>query len=371
MSDIKPPARWAMDVSDLTKFDPVIAHLAAWASYYAYYDQANDIFADLAGAIHIAKIPSNTNTGQPLGWLFQVGEANVFVWAGTTSAVQLYGIWRDALYGRVPNQPLGVQALYGVVRWVVDILAGNANLMKQMMTAKKTVFCGHSIGGALAMTLLAALKGDGSFSPQPFCYYTFGSPKTGNGAFRNALPEGFNVVTPGDPVPKLPPFGHFRLGDQTATLPSYTVSPAVPFYTAGTTVYLRPGSEAEIVEKGTFLGSNDAPIEWDAVRFGSRLFFQTELGGQPRKVVEAWNDSIEAHEMNLYLSRLEKLLPVSSGQHATMGDDGKKAENELKGDIVMIQQENQKPMLTITNPPDFPAPIASQGVVPLSARRRH
>lgn len=371
MADPRPPTRFAWNTTDLSVFDPVIAHAACWAAYYAYYDAADEWFIKIMGADSLLRFPADPASGRPGGYFISLPEGALVVFAGTTDANQLYGILRDSVFGRVPNQPGGVQAMYGVTGWVQSLVTLYGTLLATAMNNKKVIFAGHSIGGALAVTLLAAMKGYPGLTPQPFTFYTFGAPRTGNSAFNSVATGGFNVINVGDPVCKLPPFGYLRPGNPLATPPSYTVCPPNRFVGGGTLVYLRSGSEAVLVQPGTIINPNDSPIEWDATRFTVELFGTTFPGEQPRKVVQAWNDSIEAHESAEYLRRLEGLLPVVSGQHATMGDDGKKAEAELPpapfnpNDFLSTWDVQTPP------PPTGPSGPASQGVVPLTGRRRH
>lgn len=371
MSEPRPPTRFAWDTADFTVFDPVIAHAACWASYYAYYDAAQDFLIKLMGATSLRQFAPDPTTGRPGGYIVFLPDANLVVFAGTTDAPQLYGIIRDAVFGGVTNQPGMVNAMYGVAGWAESLMQSTGSYLTSVMQSKKTVFAGHSIGGALAVTLLAALIGQSGFTSQSFTFYTFGSPRAGNESFASRLSGGFSVINTGDPIPKLPGFGYLRLGNPQATPPSYTVCPPNYFTNCGTLVYLRPGTEAEIVAPGDSILPKDSPIEWDATRFAAELFGQTVIGDQPRKVVKAWNDSIAAHECHEYLSRLEGLLPVVSGQHATMGMDAKKAESQLPPPVTV--DDGFHPILGIKQPPPVsgPAGPASQGVVPLHARRRH
>lgn len=371
MADPRPPDRWQMNVTDLTIFDPVIAHACAWASYYAYYDHAADFLMKLMGGANVYRIPADPSKGRPQGFVVDLPEASMVVFAGTTDAQQLYGIFRDALYGRLANQPANVVVHYGVAAWVADILATNAQLFRDLMAARKTIWCGHSIGGALAVALETAMQGDGAVTPLPHCYYTFGAPRVGNLDFAAQSLGGFSCVVAGDPVPKLPPFGMLRLGNPQAVQPSYTVHPGNGFRNNGSIVYLNPGSETQQLPAGTRVISRDAPIEFDAARFFFESFGLTDPTAPARTVVAVWNDTVETHEMRVYLDRLENMLPVSSGQHAAMGDSGKKAEAELPPDPSQFGQFIEVPVYRINTPPSAPTPLASNGVTPLHLRSRH
>jgi hypothetical protein len=371
MSEPRPPTRFQWDTADLAVFDPVIAHAACWSSYYAYYDQAHEWFRKLMGASFVTRFPADPATGRPGGYALTVDEGNLIVFAGTTDAQQLYGICRDAVFGTITNQPATMQGMYGVAQWAQWILDHFGGGLQTMMHTNKTIFAGHSIGGALAVVLLATLRGATGPSLQPNTAYTFGSPNAGNESFASYMRDVFSVMNVGDPIPKLPPFGYFRLGNGQATPPSFTVCPPNTFMQHGNLVYLRPGSEAEIVEPGTHITPKDSPIEWDAVRFGADTFVLGSTFDAPKKVVQVWNESIQAHECREYLDRLEKLLPVVSGQHATMGDDGKKAEGVLPLAQIVLNAFNA--VLAVQTPPPVSGPSgpASQGVVPLTAKRRH
>lgn len=371
MADPRPPDRWQMNVADLTIFDPVIAHACAWASYYAYYDQADQFFRNLMGGSQVFRIPADTASGRPQGWIIYLDEAAMIVFAGTTDATQLYGIFRDALYGRLANQPANVVVHYGVAGWVNDILAINASFLRNVMTNRKTIFAGHSIGGALAVALETAMKGDGALTAMPHTYYTFGAPRVGNLDFTGQALQGFTCIVPGDPVPKLPPLGMLRLGNPGAVQPSYTVHPGNGFSNNGSIVYLNPGSESQQLPAGTRVISRDAPIEYDAARSFLAAFGVLDPTAPPRTVVEIWNETVETHEMRVYLDRLEGMLPVSSGQHAIMGDNGKKAEAELPADPSQFGQFIEIPVYRVNTPPSYPTPVASNGVTPLHLRSRH
>lgn len=79
-------------------------------------------------------------------------------------------------------------------------------LLKLTDDAKRIIFSGHSLGGALAQ-IAAAYYGD-IFEELFITCYTFGSPRVGNTYFvewfSNSVDEHVRVVNEGDPVPMIP-----------------------------------------------------------------------------------------------------------------------------------------------------------------------
>ncbi|MFW5694712.1 MAG: lipase family protein [Alkalispirochaeta sp.] len=96
-------------------------------------------------------------------------------------------------------------AYRGFVSAFSEVLESDDNIFRFIAAARKdhgcqrVVFCGHSLGGALA-SLAAVYYGN------PCHLYTFGAPRVGDERFVRLLPStSLRFVNAGDPVPSLPP----------------------------------------------------------------------------------------------------------------------------------------------------------------------
>lgn len=109
----------------------------------------------------------------------------------------------------------------GVLRMfhsIEDVLNKHIIESLTLRTKKYITFCGHSLGGAIAI-FAAAYYGNISHNNIGISCHTFGAPKVGDTEFVTWLNEGaediVNVVTEGDLVPKFPFIGYDNNGDKT------------------------------------------------------------------------------------------------------------------------------------------------------------
>lgn len=144
--------------------------------------------------------------------VLRVADTQVVVFRGTDDVLDWFRNLRAKKVERWPALPGKVHSGFShgwneVRRWVYQYLR----------TDLETVFCGHSLGGALA--LLAAVETARSF-PVTTSSVTFGAPRVGNAEFTKSVqklyPESHTrCVIPGDVVPRIPGvlMGYRHVGD--------------------------------------------------------------------------------------------------------------------------------------------------------------
>lgn len=143
----------------------------------------------------------------------------------------------------------------------------------------KVLFCGHSLGGALA--LLAGQSERDSwglklpYSDRVDAIYTFGAPKVGNQQFGLLLSRvHFRYTLIGDPVPRVPPAGGFVHNVPSIRLDPYEHGPA-------------PGVLAKIAKgwqrgRGMFDRSAKATSELLSAEHDIALYVETIKNAIPR-----------------------------------------------------------------------------------------
>jgi pimeloyl-ACP methyl ester carboxylesterase len=368
MSEPQMPARWQMDLSDVTAFDPVTAAVAGWISYYAYYEDAPQWWQALGPANHIQRLPPDLATGRPLGWAFRLPECNVVVFSGTTEYSTL---WR--YLGAATVSPLSVapgSAHVGTTwaRWCRNLDADFHAVFDALIAEDKTIFCGHSAGGAFAAAMQAYLIETRGPLAHPTVSYVFGCPRVGAGAFANLNRAAFNIVNPFDPVTKLPWVGLTTFPTGSDSLPRFGSSPAFFWQRHGRVLYVDP--QGFFIEQQTAGFDNsraDAGVFWDARRLasnalGSDFPFNIKTG---RAALAEFNNFLGEHLMRGYLDRvIANAEPSFSGSGGDWSADADKLEQTLTKDPVDVV----RPMVTIPitgGPPLPPSPP------PLRFRRRH
>lgn len=182
--------------------DVGLLRAAAAASLQAYRLDGSTIY-DPATDTHVVIVP--TGTAAPGG-----GGAHAFIaFAGTNSLKDVRtdltvadaplpaGFFRDPPR-HAPRVHAGFLRAYLSVRERVQAVAA-----ERAAAGQRVVFCGHSLGGALAT--LAALDFAGGRAHEAACV-TFGSPQVGDAllaaAFDAAVPDSTRVVNPYDWVPR-------------------------------------------------------------------------------------------------------------------------------------------------------------------------
>lgn len=364
MAAPREPVRYEVDVADLTVLDPILAHLCAWCSYYAYFDNAVRWFTEVLNATPIYKIPADEATGRPQGYRLNLQEICIVVFAGTTDYSQLYGSLRDSLYYRVPGLGPTIVAGKPWGKAVKDIRAGYYSLLADTVTFKKTIFTGHSIGGAIAATLCASLQGSAIPGAFPSTAVTFGCPRLGNDNLAVTTAGYHNVVLPGDVVAKLPPRGYVRPLVGSSDSDDRAVWPTDGFRRHGKITYLNDDGGLLPLDAGTNLNPEDVGVEWDVANaFGEAFFSGVQWKNPVRLTADSFRRSLEKHYMEEYLKRLEKNVPD------TASEDGQSMTKY--GEVIANAMLADPPVLATIVPPAYPTPAVTTGVRPLVKRHRH
>lgn len=156
------------------------------------------------------------------------------------------------------------------VAWeeIRDTVVENVEAARAAYPSYKTVFTGHSLGGAVG-TIAAAYTRD-ALGADDIDLYTYGSPRTGNKAFVARVTEQagleYRITHTDDPVPRLPPI---ILG-YSHTSPEYW------FHTGngGTDDY--NAEDAEVCEGYTNVGCNGGTLGLDV---NAHLHYFEEIAG--------------------------------------------------------------------------------------------
>ena len=141
------------------------------------------------------------------------------------------------------------------------------------------LLCGHSLGGALATVAAARLPAAAVAS-----LYTFGSPRVGTGAFRDALRTPvYRIVNNSDLVTQLPPYPYRHVGER------------IVFDETGAAVRA-PAAGARFVAalRGMRAGLDDAIRAWRAGDFGALALRSIVDHGPQRYAVLCWNELVGA-----------------------------------------------------------------------------
>lgn len=364
MADPRPPVRYEVDVSNLAVLDPLLAHLCAWVSYYAYFEDAARWFIEVLDAKPLFHIAGSEATGRPQGYRLNLEEICIVVFAGTTDYSQLYGVLRDSLYYRVPGLGAHVVAGYPWGKAVKDIRASNYQMLADTLTFKKTIFTGHSLGGAIAATLCASLQGSAIPGALPSTAVTFGCPRLGNGNLAVTTAGYHNVMISGDVVAKLPPRGFVRPLLTSNDNDERAVWPTDGYRKHGRTTYLNEDGSLTPMDAGDQLNPQDVGVEWDAASaFGEAFFSGIKWKNPVRLTAESFRRGLDAHWMEEYLRRLEKNVPAeSSYDGVSMSKYGEVIANAMLAD---------PPQLATIQPPAYPTGVATTGVRPLRKRHKH
>jgi alpha-beta hydrolase superfamily lysophospholipase len=103
--------------------------------------------------------------------------------------------------------------VFNMFRSIEGVLTDHLVTDMRLQRPSHVTFCGHSLGGAIAM-LAAAYYGNLSNNNIGVACHTFGAPKVGDGAFMEWLDDGVedlvNLVNDGDIVPALPLVGGYE-----------------------------------------------------------------------------------------------------------------------------------------------------------------
>jgi Lipase (class 3) len=103
--------------------------------------------------------------------------------------------------------------VFNMFRSIEGVLTDHLVSDMRLQRAPHVTFCGHSLGGAIAM-LAAAYYGNLSNNNIGVACHTFGAPKVGDAAFLEWLDDGVddlvNLVNDGDLVPALPLVGGYE-----------------------------------------------------------------------------------------------------------------------------------------------------------------
>lgn len=364
MAGFSSPERWRLKLDDVLVFDPVAAHLCCWASYYAYYEDAPRMFREILGATHVRWFPADESKGRPQGFMFRLDECSVVVFAGTTNLSQLYGEMRDCGYRAAPNLADTAFVGYPWGRHAADILTDYQTVITAEMETKKVLFCGHSLGGAIAATLCRAAQAVAPGGALPSNCYTFGTPKVGNRVMAALCKDQFHVVNEDDAVPKLPPDGHI-LFLSTLTAGKLNVGPNEPFTPHGRIVHVDRKGSITVREYGVGEVGSIAPVAWDVVSEIGRQFNPFRADRPDAAIARFMDRYVPYHECGFYLEKMEKNLPLGLHPQVFIGDVGKATEEKLP----VLSTIDITPQ-TIT-PPPFPTPIVPEAVRPLRSRRRH
>lgn len=367
MPEPRIPLRWAMDVSDLTRFELVTAAMLGWIDYYAYYDDADKWYLNLLPASSVNRIPADPATGRPQGWILRFPECNVVAFAGTTEFNQLYRYCMAATFSKL--RPTGPTEFVGSIwaLWARNVYADFHTLLHETIDNNKTIFTGHSAGGALAASLLRYIDLDGVAQAFPTTSYTFGCPRIGDKAFQAATAGYFNLIIPTDPVPKLPFAGMVTRPVPSFPIPTYGAGPFHTFNRHGKVYFVTDDGFVTPASASLDLQNADGSLAWDAYkaynsRFGAQRFGNVQ---RPDATLADFNRYLDTHLMRSYLDRMFKHL-AAWDQNAVQPW----TEEGLKMEVTLPPAPPSDPPLMATIPLDRPVTLPP-GNTPLRFRRRH
>lgn len=364
---IRFPQRWQPDTADLSQLDTVLAHLTCFMSANAYYENADDIYRSVLGVQEIQRVEADPLTIRPQAWWFNVADVNYFVSSGISNYTDLARLLVSSYYWH--PTPLPADQLAGnywtrAAEWIWSALG--EKILADMIL-RKTIFTGHSLGGAIAHLLYAFAKAAPGGARQPSTVYSYGAPRVGNGAFRTFTGGTFCVNVPGDLVPKLPPRGFIRPTFPTIfDLRGRTVTPGDPFRTAGIVVDLMPNGECRYSTESLAGTPETQGLEVDLIE----SWFTANVPGADlvtgsRSFATIFGEGLRYHLSETSLARLEKSLPGGDEQNFTFPDATDKLTDKLVGPVT-VEPENVVPWQ-----PTAPPPTQSTGANSLRVRRRH
>ncbi len=138
------------------------------------------------------------------------------------------------------------------------------------------LFCGHSLGGALA-TLAAAER-------PAHAVYTFGAPRVGTGGFRDAYPvPAYRIVNNSDLVTQLPPYPYRHTGER------------IVFDEVGNAVRApAPGAQFVAALRGLRDGLDDAIQAWRSGDWRALMLRSLVDHGPRRYAVLCWNALVDS-----------------------------------------------------------------------------
>lgn len=138
---------------------------------------------------------------------FTIGDTRWFVFKPTFKVINWIMNFVFPLY-KIPygNTKSPVRIHSGFLAGYMSLRNEVHNIVRQDHTSTKFIFCGHSLGGALAR--IAAV--DIQYNFHKYIHvYTAGSPNVGNAefekSFKGRIEHSHYYVTKGDPVPVVPP----------------------------------------------------------------------------------------------------------------------------------------------------------------------
>lgn len=358
------PERWQADLSDPTKPDTVLAHLACWCSFYAYNTNAKDSYRSVLGATSVLSMDADPDATRPAAYMFDIPECTIVVIAGTTDYTalfrQLIGTTKVRLVDEVPHLLVGY--FWGNACKAIWAQFGTQILARS--GTKKIVFTGHSLGGAIAACMYATFKRTfPEWTHQGTCY-TFGAPRVGNTAVKTLTAESFAFSVPGDIVTKLPHKGYIRPAIQLPGLNQFAATPLEPFRNHG--MYVNVEQDGKLwIPPDTLAGrQDDVGIEQLSLEalVGSTVPLASTIGGA-RTYRQIVSDGVENHYCQGYLDRLERALPPIGNVGDSLGNVGVIIEEKT------LAGPKEAPVRISTWATQDPTPTRNDGVVPLVHRR--
>lgn len=138
----------------------------------------------------------------PFGHILEGNNHFLIVLRGTTGPYEWINntrfIFKET---ELKDTKLGLHlGFYELYKELIGVISSLANIL----STKKILITGHSLGGAIGQLFALELS---EFHP---VVYTFGAPRVGNGVFKDLfeehISESYRIVNYGDVVPELPPF---------------------------------------------------------------------------------------------------------------------------------------------------------------------
>lgn len=365
------PKRWTASVGGGATLDNVTAHLCAMCSYFVYYANYDGFFTSSLGATKMNSIVSGSIPQIPQTLMFSLAECNIVVVAGTTNLQQIYAQVANPSYLAPMYCPSGVLGMAYPVLKANLILSQMEPVLVSLCKSAPTFFCGHSLGGAVALCLMSSLNARYAGALQQVVGYTFGCPRPGNKAFRNQLPPTLTVQVPGDVVPLLPPVGVVAPSGYSLATGFLNCPISDPFRTAGTPVWLDAGGDLYLCEKNAH---NDAPQSkaiWDNLGTPELDEAINPALHQVKNVTRYVSEAYQHHLMAGYLKRLEAAIPSSGGLKPEAYADGSAQESALPPDPDTSSSGSGADFPALEAAVNVPPVAVDPGAVPLPHRKRH